>query len=59
MTVTEIVFNVISLGLEYIVVLVFDLPTGASILDNGFDSCVSNFKIGDESVLVKGVRKSV
>ena len=49
---TEVVFEMITFGLEHIVVLVFHLPAGASITHNGFDSRVCDFKIGDEGVQV-------
>ena len=49
---SEVMFNVIALGLQYIVVLVFNFPACAPISQNGFDSCPSDFKISGESVFV-------
>ena len=49
---SEIVFKMIALGLQYIVVLVFNSPACAPVSHNGFDGCFGDFKIGGESVLV-------
>ena len=43
----------IAFGLEDIVVFVFDLPTGASVTGNGFDSRFQDRKISAEGVLVE------
>lgn len=53
MTMSKIVLNMVSLGFENVVILVFDLPAGAPIPHNGFNRGVSDFKVGDESVFVE------
>jgi len=50
---SEIVFQVITLGLEHIVVLVFDFPAGPSIPCDGDHGGVADLKVGDEGILVE------
>src|SRR3990172_5785963 len=49
----EIVLQVIAFGFENIVILVFNLPTGAAIADNRLKGGFQNHKIGAKSVLVE------
>jgi hypothetical protein len=41
----EVMLNMIAFGLEYIVVLVFDLPACPPISHDRFDGGIGNFKI--------------
>lgn len=50
---SEVVFNMIALGLENIIILVFDLPACAPIAHNGFDGRIADSKIGIEGILVE------
>jgi len=46
----EVVFEVVALGLEGVVVLVFDFPPGASRGDDGGYVLVGDFEIGDKAI---------
>ena len=51
--VPEVMFKVIALGLEGVVILVFDLPSSAPSRDKGFNSVIRNQVVGRESILVE------
>ena len=46
----EVVFEMIALGLEGVVVLVFAFPPGASLRDEGGDVLVGDSEIGDKAI---------
>ena len=49
---SEIVLQMITFGLEDIIVFVLDFPAGTTIANYGFNRCLGNFKIGDKGVFV-------
>lgn len=51
--VAEVMFQMVALGLEGVVVLVFNLPTRAARGDDAGDVFVGDLKIGDEGVFIK------
>ena len=50
--VAEIVFQMVALGLEHIIVLVFHLSTGSAIPDHGRDNGFRKWEISDERVMI-------
>ena len=50
---TEVMFEIVALGFQRVIVLVFDLPAGAARGDDTSDVLIGDFKIGDEGIFVK------